>query len=67
MAYKYYDFRCTKCETVFEALVGDNEAGTCPKCGDSEYVERSAVAAAGYTGDTGSASVKPRGSGSWRR
>lgn len=68
MAFKYFNFRCTRCECEFEALVGDEEAGACPKCGDSEYVERAATASGGYhiRGDN-SASVRPRGAGAFRR
>lgn len=67
MGFKYFNFRCTKCDVTYEALVGENEAGVCPKCGDTEHVERAPNAVGGYNGDTGSASVRPRGAGSWRR
>ena len=36
-----YEYRCEKCETVFEKLVfaGDKEETNCPKCDSKEVVK----------------------------
>ena len=41
----YYDYRCSKCESVFELLRKMSEADVpltepCPECGSTETVER---------------------------
>jgi putative FmdB family regulatory protein len=63
-----YDFRCTSCDYVFESLVDEHEAPICPKCADSEHIERAINSFGGYkiTGNN-SASTKPKGSGSFRK
>jgi putative FmdB family regulatory protein len=63
MGLKSFNFKCTQCEREFEALVEPEEAPACPKCKDSEYVERRVSGYAGYSisGDN-SASVTPKGS-----
>lgn len=30
--YKLFDFKCNKCNAVFEELVEDNEIPVCPEC-----------------------------------
>ncbi len=41
MAWKYYDFRCTKCQHVFNDLVcGDTAPDPCPKCGNTSGFTR---------------------------
>lgn len=47
-----YSYRCTGCNTAFEALVRSSDTPTCPSCG-SEHLERllSMPAAEGKSGD----------------
>jgi len=65
---KMFDFECTKCDKTFEALVSDNQAPPCPKCGDSEYIKRAVSLFGGYSikGDN-SASVTPKQAGGFKR
>jgi putative FmdB family regulatory protein len=62
-----YDFKCTKCDVVFEALVGVQEAPPCPNCKDSEHIERQVSMIGGYAiHGSNSGSTRPRQSGSFR-
>lgn len=59
--FRMYDFNCKNCEAKFEYTVDSQvaEKVRCPYC-DSGNVER-VLSPIGYTGDTGSASVRPKG------
>lgn len=64
MGFKVRDFKCTRCDQKFEALVEEQEAPACPMCKDSEYVERAPSSFGSYSieGDN-SASVRPKMAG----
>jgi putative FmdB family regulatory protein len=62
-----YDFRCTKCEHTFETIAGPQEAPPCPKCKDSEFIERCITAPGGYQMNSGGSSTRPRSAGSFKR
>jgi len=61
------DFRCTKCEHAFEALAKEYEAAPCPKCKDSENIERCITAPGGYQMSSGGSSTRPKRAGSFKR
>lgn len=53
-----YAFRCAKCEHEFEELVARmGQKAPCPKCGESDEIDRRVTAAAVHAG--GSASDLP--------
>ena len=51
MTYTTRTFACPPCNAKFEAKVSEYEAGICPKCGDTENVERAETAKASLQWD----------------
>lgn len=66
--FRLYDFDCKNCNQAFEYTVDreQQEEIHCPYC-DSSNVSKAINAHAGYSGDTGGASQRPRGAGSFKR
>ena len=59
--FRLYSYDCKNCNEKFEWTV-DSQVAEAPRCQvcDSTNVQRAINATAGYTGDCGSASVRPR-------
>lgn len=69
--YRVYDWMCRDCAHVFEETsdVADLDYQSevmCPHC-ETRNCERLPNAAAGYQGNFGSASTRPKGAGSFAR
>lgn len=62
------EYKCNDCGTHSDSIERSPEdiLKLCPKCG-SENIERVITSYGGYFGDLGSASTKPKGSGSFRK
>ena len=63
-----YEYKCNECGNVFDELVrkSDDEPSFCKYCASCQ-IERTVTAHGGYNFDSGSASVRPKGAGSFKK
>lgn len=63
-----FEYKCKACGNVFDELVRkpDDEPSFCKYCASCE-IERTVTSHGGYAMDSGPASVRPKGAGSFKK